>query len=97
MSALVSRENVINLKKSNNKMKKLQNESNNNNNSAQLKKQFDSAVEAIKNLPKNGPFQPSNELLLKFYAYYKQSTLGSCNTSRPSMFKVVDRAKWDAW
>jgi acyl-CoA-binding protein len=36
-------------------------------------------------------------MLLKFYGYYKQAVSGPCNTSRPSLFKVVERAKWDAW
>jgi acyl-CoA-binding protein len=44
-----------------------------------------------------GTFQPSNELLLKFYGYFKQATCGVCNKPRPGMFKVVERAKWDAW
>ena len=62
-----------------------------------LEEQFKAACDAIQNLPKNGPFQPSNEMLLKFYGYFKQSTSGPCKTARPSMFKVVERAKWDAW
>jgi len=62
-----------------------------------LEDQFKAACDAIQNLPKNGPFQPSNEMLLKFYGYFKQATSGPCKTSRPSMFKVVERAKWDAW
>jgi acyl-CoA-binding protein len=62
-----------------------------------LEIQFKAACDAIQNLPKNGPFQPSNEMLLKFYGYFKQATQGPCNTSRPSMFKVVERAKYDAW
>lgn len=44
-----------------------------------------------------GPFQPSNEMLLKFYGYFKQATVGPCRTSRPGIFKVVERAKYDAW
>jgi len=36
-------------------------------------------------------------MLLKFYGYYKQATNGNCNTGKPSIFKVVERAKWDAW
>ena len=62
-----------------------------------LEEQFKAACETIQNLPKNGPFQPSNEMLLKFYGYFKQATNGACNTSRPSVFKIVERAKWDAW
>ena len=62
-----------------------------------LEDQFRAACDAIQNLPKNGPYQPSNEMLLKFYGYFKQATSGPCQTGRPSMFNVVERAKWDAW
>lgn len=62
-----------------------------------LNDQFKAACDAIQNLPKNGPYQPSNEILLKFYGYFKQATEGKCKKSRPSMFNVVERAKWDAW
>jgi len=72
------------------------NGNNNNNNleityNPRLEEQFKAACDVIQNLPKNGPFQPSNELLLKFYGYFKQATQGSCNTSKPSIFKVVER------
>lgn len=62
-----------------------------------LEDQFKAACETIQNLPKNGPFQPSNEMLLKFYGYFKQATCGPCKSSRPGIFKVVERAKYDAW
>jgi acyl-CoA-binding protein len=38
--------------------------------------------------------------LLKFYAFYKQSTIGALDItqqSRPSFFKIQERAKYDAW
>lgn len=38
--------------------------------------------------------------LLQFYAFYKQSTVGMLDTasqSRPSFFKMQERAKYDAW
>lgn len=35
--------------------------------------------------------------LLQFYAFYKQSTAGINNQSRPSFFKIQERAKFDAW
>lgn len=35
--------------------------------------------------------------LLKFYAFYKQSTVGVNNQSRPSFFKLQERGKFDAW
>ncbi|EFA06332.2 hypothetical protein TcasGA2_TC009203 [Tribolium castaneum] len=42
-------------------------------------------------------YQPSNDLMLRFYAYYKQATLGPCTGRRPAFYDVVGRAKYDAW
>lgn len=39
----------------------------------------------------------SNEDLLTLYKYYKQATVGDCNTERPGMFDLTGKAKWDAW
>ncbi|KAF7664646.1 hypothetical protein LDENG_00170510 [Lucifuga dentata] len=58
---------------------------------------FDAAVKVIKSLPPDGPFQPSNDMMLKFYSYYKQATVGSCNIPRPGFWDAVGKAKWDAW
>lgn len=58
---------------------------------------FESAVTIVKNLPKEGPIQPSNELKLKLYAYYKQATCGPNTTSKPYIWQVVEQYKWDAW
>lgn len=44
-----------------------------------------------------GSYQPSKELLLKFYGYYKQATIGPNNQPKPSFWDVVNRAKWQAW
>ncbi|XP_013397384.1 acyl-CoA-binding domain-containing protein 5-like isoform X1 [Lingula anatina] len=61
------------------------------------KEKFEAAVKVIQNLPKEGSFQPSHELMLKFYAYYKQATIGKCTHPRPAFWEVVKKAKWDAW
>lgn len=45
----------------------------------------------------SGPFQPSNELMLRFYSYFKQATQGPCTGSRPGFWDLVGRAKYDAW
>nr|XP_020455255.1 acyl-CoA-binding domain-containing protein 5 [Monopterus albus]XP_020455264.1 acyl-CoA-binding domain-containing protein 5 [Monopterus albus]XP_020455273.1 acyl-CoA-binding domain-containing protein 5 [Monopterus albus]XP_020455281.1 acyl-CoA-binding domain-containing protein 5 [Monopterus albus] len=58
---------------------------------------FEAAVKVIRSLSPDGPFQPSNEMMLNFYSYYKQATLGPCNTQRPHFWDAVGRAKWDAW
>ena len=41
-----------------------------------------------------GSFQPSHALMLKFYSYFKQATLGPCNIPRPAFWDVVGKAKW---
>lgn len=58
---------------------------------------FHAAVNVIRSLPKNGSYQPSNELMLRFYGYFKQATLGPCKGARPAFWDVVGRAKYDAW
>ncbi|XP_048469161.1 acyl-CoA-binding domain-containing protein 5A [Rhincodon typus] len=35
--------------------------------------------------------------MLKFYSYYKQATLGPCNTTRPGFWDLIGKYKWDAW
>ncbi|XP_050445287.1 acyl-CoA-binding domain-containing protein 5 [Cataglyphis hispanica] len=58
---------------------------------------FNAAVNVIRNLPKNGAYQPSNEIMLRFYSYYKQATEGPCQQAKPAFWEVVKKAKWDAW
>ncbi|CAM4721194.1 unnamed protein product [Leuciscus chuanchicus] len=58
---------------------------------------FNAAVKVIQSLPSNGSFQPSNDMMLKFYSYYKQATQGPCNIPRPGFWDPVGKAKWDAW
>lgn len=61
----------------------------------ELIENFNFAVEQVKT---STPAKPvSNETKLKFYALYKQATVGPCNTSQPWAVQVVERAKWDAW
>lgn len=35
--------------------------------------------------------------LLEFYGLYKQATVGACNISKPGIFSMNARAKWNAW
>uniref|UniRef100_A0A3B4EYK3 ACB domain-containing protein n=1 Tax=Pundamilia nyererei TaxID=303518 RepID=A0A3B4EYK3_9CICH len=43
-------------------------------------------------------FQPSDDMMLMFYSYHKQATMGPCNISRPTGFwDTHGKAKWDAW
>ncbi|XP_053215638.1 acyl-CoA-binding domain-containing protein 5 isoform X1 [Podarcis raffonei] len=58
---------------------------------------FEAAVKVIQSLPKNGSFQPTNEMMLKFYSFYKQATQGPCSSPRPGFWDPIGRYKWDAW
>ncbi|XP_071785713.1 enoyl-CoA delta isomerase 2-like [Asterias amurensis] len=40
---------------------------------------------------------PGNEVKLKMYALFKQSTVGKCNAPKPGAFDFVGKAKWSAW
>ncbi|XP_037642174.1 acyl-CoA-binding domain-containing protein 5A-like isoform X3 [Sebastes umbrosus] len=63
-----------------------------------LEAKFVAAVKVIRSLPDEGPFQPSDDMMLMFYSYYKQATLGPCNIPRPNGFwDTHGKAKWDAW
>ncbi|KAM6990656.1 acyl-CoA-binding domain-containing protein 5A-like isoform 1-T1 [Tautogolabrus adspersus] len=63
-----------------------------------LEAKFAAAVSVIRSLPEEGPFQPSDDMMLMFYSYYKQATLGPCNIARPMGFwDTRGKAKWDAW
>ena len=64
--------------------------------SADLKKNFDYCVEYINN-SKPGTVKLTNEDKLKFYALFKQATVGNCTGKRPGMMNVVARYKFDAW
>ncbi|KAF8901640.1 hypothetical protein CPB84DRAFT_1815100 [Gymnopilus junonius] len=56
--------------------------------------QFDRAVEIVQNLPKTGPIQTDYEEKLLMYRY---TTAGNVISSRPPMWDMIGRAKWDAW
>ncbi|MCA9873431.1 MAG: acyl-CoA-binding protein [Ardenticatenaceae bacterium] len=58
-----------------------------------LETQFKTAAAAAQNLSQ----RPSNDDLLKLYAYYKQATQGQAGGKRPGFTDPVGRAKYDAW
>lgn len=58
---------------------------------------FESAVNTVRSMPKNGPFKPSDETKLKLYAFYKQATHGFNCTPRPRFYDLVNIYKWNAW
>lgn len=58
-----------------------------------LQEEFEEHAEKAKTLPEN----TTNENKLILYGLFKQATVGPVNTSRPGIFNMRDRAKWDAW
>ncbi|EPQ27524.1 uncharacterized protein PFL1_05062 [Pseudozyma flocculosa PF-1] len=58
---------------------------------------FQKAVQIVGSLPKDGPVQPTQDDQLKFYGLFKQANNGDVTTSRPGMFDLQGKYKWDAW
>ncbi|KAG9273665.1 acyl-CoA-binding domain-containing protein 5-B-like isoform X1 [Astyanax mexicanus] len=60
-------------------------------------RRFEAAVKVMRKLPEDGTFEPSDEMLALFYSYYKQATVGPCNTTKPNAWDSIGKAKWEAW
>ncbi|EOY25438.1 PREDICTED: acyl-CoA-binding protein isoform X1 [Theobroma cacao] len=58
-----------------------------------LQEEFEEYAEKAKTLPET----TTNENKLILYGLFKQATVGPVNTSRPGMFNMRERYKWDAW
>ena len=58
-----------------------------------LNAQFAEAQVQVKALSK----RPDNDTLLLIYSLFKQGSEGDVKGSRPGLFDVKDRAKFDAW
>ncbi len=59
----------------------------------ELAQSFEDAQQRIKALKS----APPSDTLLELYALFKQATVGDCQGSRPGVFDLKGRAKWDAW
>ncbi len=60
---------------------------------SELKELFEFSAEEVKTLK----VKPTDDEMLVLYKYYKQATIGKCNTAQPGMFDFVGGAKWKAW
>ena len=58
-----------------------------------LADRFKVAKAAVEKLPA----RPTNDQLLDLYGLYKQATEGDVSGSRPGLFDLKGRAKFDAW
>ncbi|GIY90290.1 enoyl-CoA delta isomerase 2 [Caerostris extrusa] len=54
---------------------------------------FEDACKKVKLLKQ----EPGNDVKLNLYALFKQATEGTCKQSKPSLFDMVGKAKWEAW
>ncbi|KAK9764786.1 acyl-CoA-binding protein (ACBP)/diazepam binding inhibitor (DBI)/endozepine (EP) [Basidiobolus ranarum] len=54
---------------------------------------FVNASEEVKTLAT----KPSTDSLLELYALFKQSIFGDNTTTKPGMFDISGKAKWEAW
>ena len=61
--------------------------------SKSLEERFESATYEVKNLPTT----PNENILLKLYGFYKQATIGTCNTKEPWVINAKEYMKWHAW
>jgi diazepam-binding inhibitor (GABA receptor modulating acyl-CoA-binding protein) len=58
-----------------------------------LQEDFEKAAKDALTLPPT----TTDESKLILYGLYKQATLGNVNTSRPGLFDLKGKAKWDSW
>ena len=64
---------------------------------SELEKQFEQALDKVRNAPEDGAFKPGNEYKLRMYALYRQATDGDVSGKKPGMFDVIGRYKYQAW
>ncbi len=58
-----------------------------------LNEEFENFAKKIKNSEKTF----DNDILLKLYGYYKQSTIGDCNIECPFFWDLKAKSKWEIW
>ena len=59
-----------------------------------LDKTFRKYTQMVKLLPN----RPTDNDLLILYGFYKQATIGDCNTPKPkSIFDMKETRKWNTW
>lgn len=59
-----------------------------------MEKEFNELVSYIRN---SDPIHMTDNEKLDFYKFYKQATIGDCNTDQPMFYQMTERSKWDAW
>lgn len=60
-------------------------------------KKFNELTVKVKNSNADPSIIVPDEIKLKFYIYFKQSTIGDCNTECPGIFDFTKRTLWNEW
>ncbi|KAK6458357.1 acyl-CoA-binding protein [Scheffersomyces xylosifermentans] len=55
--------------------------------------EFTEKADAVQNLAK----RPNDDELLKLYGLYKQANVGDNTTTKPGVFDLKGKYKWQAW
>ncbi|GIX65882.1 acyl-CoA-binding protein [Babesia caballi] len=55
---------------------------------------FDAAVKYVATAT---DMKATDDDKLRFYKFYKQATVGDCNTTKPGLFQLQQKYKWEAW
>tara|TARA_Y100000389_G_C17206272_1_gene386183 strand:- start:316 stop:609 length:294 start_codon:yes stop_codon:yes gene_type:complete len=60
--------------------------------------EFENAIKEVNNINNiNNINKIDDKIKLKFYKYYKQATIGDCNTLQPYLIDFKNKIKWEAW
>lgn len=62
-----------------------------------IDKSFQAAVKIVQSLPKIGPVNLGLYQQLRFYALYKIAINGDNNITKPHIWHLEDRLKWESW
>jgi diazepam-binding inhibitor (GABA receptor modulating acyl-CoA-binding protein) len=58
---------------------------------------FNELTAKVKNSNADPSIVVPDEIKLKFYIYFKQSTIGDCNTECPGFFDFTKKTLWTEW
>uniref|UniRef100_A0A6C0KXR9 ACB domain-containing protein n=1 Tax=viral metagenome TaxID=1070528 RepID=A0A6C0KXR9_9ZZZZ len=57
---------------------------------------FENCAKMLEDAVREGVIIPNNDMLT-LYGFYKQGTVGDCNTSQPGMLDFKGKSKWKQW
>jgi diazepam-binding inhibitor (GABA receptor modulating acyl-CoA-binding protein) len=58
---------------------------------------FNDLTVKVKNSSADPAIKVPDDIKLKFYSYFKQATVGDCDTECPNIFDFTKRTLWNEW